>query len=80
MPWTAAYTTPASGTDAWHALRHRAAGGSFSMAARRRLREDGAGKPRRLPLPRLVAGRPFSRKAGALPPGFVPNVDGARGI
>ena len=50
------------------------------MAARRRLREDGAGKPRRLPLPRLVAGRPFSRKAGALPPGFVPNVDGARGI
>ena len=50
------------------------------MAVRRRLREDGAGKPRRLPLPRLVAGRPFSRKAGALPPGFVPNVDGARGI
>ena len=41
------------------------------MAAQGRLREDGAGKPRRLPLPRLVAGRPFSRKAGALPPANV---------
>ena len=53
------------------------------MAARRRLREDGAEKLRRLPLPRLVAGRPFSRKAGAPPrkcKSSVPNVDGAMGI